>query len=114
MAAQRLLQPVRSAEAREREGLPGACHGHVVEPARCVRVLIASHALPAAVQHGHVVELQSLGAVRGQQQEPVLAPADVAAPVRQPFDDVIHRHLTAAGLQRVLVDGLAQQVVPGT
>ena len=43
----------------------------------------------------------------------MLAPADFPAPFRQPFDDVVHRHLGAAGLQRVLVDGLAQQVVPG-
>ena len=113
MVDQRFLQRVRSVEAREREGLPGAGHGHVVEPAGSVRVLVGIVPVPAAVKHGDVVELQSLGAVRGQQQEPVLAPADVAAPGRQPFDHVIHRHLAAPGLQRVLVDGQSQQVVPG-
>ena len=60
-----------------------------------------------------MIELQPLGAVRGQQQKPTLAPANVTPPFGQPLDEVTHRGFPAAGFQRVLVNGLAQQVVPG-
>ena len=69
---------------------------------------------PTAVQHGHVIELQSLGAVGGQQQEPALTPAYVPSPLGQPFDEVAHRRFTAAGFQCVFVDGLPQELVPRT
>ena len=59
-----------------------------------------------------MIELQTLGAVRGQQQKPALAPANVPAPFGQPLDEVARRGFPAAGFKRVLVDGLAQQVVP--
>ena len=67
MVDQRILYPVRSVEARQCQGLSGAGHGDVVEPARSVWVLVGIAAVPAAVQHGDVVELQPLSSVRGQQ-----------------------------------------------
>ena len=106
------MKAVRFLEAHERKGLPGARHRDVVQPARIVWILAMSGAVPAAVQCGHMIELQTLCAVRGQQQKAALAPANVTPPFGQPLDEVAHRGFPAAGFQRVLVDGLAQQVVP--
>ena len=88
--------------------LPGAGHGHVVEPARRVGVFVLAESVPATIEHHHMIELQSLGAVRGHQQESALAAAHVPSPLCQPLDEVLHRHLRfAAGLQRVLVHRFA-------
>ena len=57
---------VRHHEAREGQGLPGAGHGHVIEPARGVQVFVLVDAVPASIEHRHVIELQSLGAVCGR------------------------------------------------
>ena len=101
-------------ETRQRQGFPCPGHGHVVQPPRRVGILIAADVFPTAVQHGHMVELESLGAVGGQQQEPALPPAYVASPLGQPFDEVAHRRFRAAALQSVFFDGLPQELVPGT
>ena len=113
MPGQRIMEPVTSMEPRQRQGLPGAGHGHVVEPPRVVRALTGSDAVPAPVKHSDVVELEPLGPVAGQQQQAVLAAADVPPPLRQPFDEMIDRRFPSAGFQLVLSDGLPQQIVPG-
>ena len=104
---------MRLLETRQRECLPGAGHRHVVEPARRVLILALSDAIPATVEYGDMVELQPLGSVPAQQQQPVLTPAYLPAPLRQPLDDMIDRHVSAARLQPVLLDRLPQEVVPG-
>ena len=63
---QGILESVRSGKAREGECLTGAGHGHVIQPARGVRVLPAANPVPAAIQHNHVVELKALGAMGRQ------------------------------------------------
>ena len=113
MVKQTLLERGRTIAGQQQCG-PGAGHGHVVEAALCVRFLPSSARVPPAIQHGHVVELQAFGLVGGHQQQTLLPLAHIPAPLRQPFDAVIHRGLPAAGLQLVVVDGLPQQVVPGT
>jgi len=59
-------------------------------------VLASAEAVPAAVEDDHVVELQPLGPVRGQQQQPVLASAGVAAPLGQPLDEWCRRRISTA------------------
>lgn len=58
-----------------------------------------------------MVELQTVGAVTSQ-QHPALWSAYFSAPLGEPFDDLVHRQLAAAGFQYVLFDGRSQQVVP--
>ena len=113
MACQFVREPVGLVEPREHQRLAGARHGHVVQPARRIPVFVASDAIPAAVQHCNVIEFQSLGAMRCQQQESTLATAHLPAPLRQPFDEVIDRRFPASAFQRVFLYGLAQQVAPG-
>ncbi len=64
VARQRVLQSMRTLKAGKRESVPGTGHGNVVQAARLAGVLALSQPAPAAVQHGDMVELQSLGAVR--------------------------------------------------
>ena len=103
---QRVEQRVRSVELSQCQGLPGARHRHIIEPAWRILILVAPGPVPTAVQHCDMVEFQPLGAVAGQQQKPLLAPADVPAPFRQPFDEMADRRLRAAGFQGVLPYGL--------
>ena len=60
-----------------------------------------------------MVELQALGAMGGQQQQPSLAAAHIPSPFGQPFDEVVHRCFRATGLQLVLSYGFSQQLDPG-
>ena len=61
--------PVGARQTSQGEGLLGPGHGHVVEPTRSIDVLGLPNAIPAAVQHHHVVELQAPGAVGGVQEQ---------------------------------------------
>ena len=90
-----LERRVRPWEAREGEGLPSACHSHVVEPARSVHILAAANAIPASIQHNYVVELQALGAMGCRQQQPALAATYFPCPLGQPFDKVTNRSFRA-------------------
>ena len=67
---------------------------------------------PATVQHDHMVELQSFGAMGGEQQQSSLATTYIPAPFGQPLDEVIYRSFPATSLQLMLFDSLPQQVVP--
>ena len=81
MACQFVREPVGLIEARERQGLPGARHGHIVQTAWRVPVFAASNAVPPAVEHGHMVEFQPLGAMGGRQQEAALATTHLPPPI---------------------------------
>ena len=100
------------AASHQRQRLPGARHGDVIEAARRVRVLVASRPAPAAVQHDDVIELQPLGAVRGHQQQTALAATNLPSPLGQPLDETSSRSFFAAGFQGVLVYGFPQQFDP--
>ena len=93
------------AESYQRQRLPGARHGDVIETAWRVRVIAASRPVPAAVQHDDVIELQPLGAVGGQQEQSVLAPPDFPSPLGQPLDEVSGRRFPIADFQSVLIYG---------
>ena len=67
------------------------------------------------VQHHHVVELQALGAVGGEQEQTPLFPVHLVAPLGQPFYEVVvHRRFVAAGFQNVFVNAFPEQFDPGT
>ena len=57
--------------------------------------------VPATVQHGHVVELQALGTVRGSEQKPALSASSLASPLSQPLDEAVDSRFGASGLQIV-------------
>ena len=52
--------------------------------------------------------------MRGQQQQPPLAPSEFASPFSQPFDEGIHGNFCLAGFGPVLVGCLPQQLDPRT
>ena len=70
------------------------------------------NAVPAVIKHNHVVELQALGAMGGQQHEPALAATQFLSPLGQPFDEVVPRIFRATGLQRVFGFAFLQQFGP--
>ena len=59
-----------------------------------------------------MVELQALGAVRGQKQQSALPAAHLPPPLRQPFEEVGLGHLRAAGFQGEFIGGFLQQFEP--
>jgi hypothetical protein len=66
---------VDAIEARQQQGQPGARHRHVVQAA--IGIAVARRPgdrclPPAAVEHRDMVEFESFGAVRGQQQQAAL------------------------------------------
>ena len=56
-----------------------------------------------------MVELETLGTMRREQEQAVLLPAQVAPPFRQPFDEVLRQRLARAGLLRELGAGVLQR-----
>ena len=109
---QSTLNGVRAGESGQRECLSGPCHGNVVQSSRGVLVLALANAVPASVQHHDMVELQSLGAMGGQQQKATLAATRFPAPFGQPFNEMVYWHLRATGLYRVVRHGLLQEFGP--
>ena len=81
--AQRIEERIGARQTSQGEGLLGPGHGHVVEPTRSIDVLGLPNAIPAAVQHHHVVELQAPGAVGGVQEQSQLLAAYLTPPRRR-------------------------------
>ena len=69
------------------QAMLGPRHRNVEQAAGGVGILISGRAIPAAVQDGHMVELQPLCAVRGQQQEPAL----LAPRLARSFTETLHK-----------------------
>ena len=59
-----------------------------------------------------MIELQTLGPVGGQQQQPVLPAAGIPSPLGKPLLEVDQRRGGPAGLGVVLVDRVGQQLDP--
>ena len=85
---------------------------NVVQSSRGVLVLALTYAVPTSVQHHDMVELQTLGAMGGQQQKATLSATCFPAPIGHPFNEMVYRHLRAAGLYRVVRAGLLQEFGP--
>ena len=79
------------------------------EPARRILVFVATDSFPSTIQHGHVVELQALGAVCRKQHQSCLPAAHLPPPFRQPFDKMTCRQFSATGLEVVCCYRLSQQ-----
>ena len=75
---------------RARARVCRAGHGHVVQPARRIRILAVANTIPTTIQHDHVVELQALGAMGGQQQQSALTATYIPRPFGQPLDEAVH------------------------
>ena len=88
---QGILDLMRPGEASKRKCLASAGHSHVIQPTRGLGILAGSNAPPAAIQHHHMVKLQTLGAVGRQEQQATLPMACFPRPLREPLDEVLYR-----------------------
>jgi len=68
--------------------LAGARHRDVVQPTRGIGVAGGIALVPVAVEHDHMIELESFGAVRSEQQQSGLPTTRFAGPFGEPVEKV--------------------------
>ena len=90
-------------EPAEGQCFLGPGHGDVVEAALGVLVLSLAQSVPRSVQDNDVVEFQSLGAVGGEEEQPLLTAPGFLRPFGQPLYELVGGGLESARFQVVVL-----------